>query len=255
MPRRGLPGVEYFVEASPVAAAEDLSVRVVGHAAEPARNDQRLHRLRRDDARPSNGGRWRFRGIDEVMDLPRVLDGSARLHGVIQATLDDRPRRRRPRQPAARRCSTGGLRPASPSSHSPRVAEALTMLRKGVHLQLKTERTAEIFSQFLGAAAAATGATSDSPWTIGRSPICWTAAASNYEVRRAIELGVPAITAYQMATINNAVHWQVSRPPRHARPGALRRRAAGVGSREGRHRPRVRQRPPGRRARQARLHR
>ncbi|CAN5544296.1 hypothetical protein BH23ACI1_BH23ACI1_26820 [soil metagenome] len=32
----------------------------------------------------------------------------------------------------------------------------------------------------------------------------------DYEVRTAIALGVPPVTAYQMATINNAAHWQVS---------------------------------------------
>jgi adenine deaminase len=32
----------------------------------------------------------------------------------------------------------------------------------------------------------------------------------DHEVRSAIALGVPAITAYQMATINNAAHWQVA---------------------------------------------
>jgi adenine deaminase len=107
------------------------------------------------------------------------------------------------------------------SSHSPRVAEALTMLRKGVHVQLKTERSADIIKQLL-----------DLPlrdWrNVGLAVDDRTAAelldrgGMNYEVRTAIELGVPPITAYQMATINNAVHWGVSHlhgllaPGRHA---------------------------------------
>ena len=83
------------------------------------------------------------------------------------------------------------------------------MLRKGVHLQLKTERTAEIIKQLLGLPLR--------DWrNVGLAVDDRTAAdlldrgGINYEVRTAIALGVPAITAYQMATINNAAHWQVS---------------------------------------------
>ena len=89
-----------------------------------------------------------IRGVDEVMDLPRVLDGSARLHGVIQATLDEGrvvAGHGSPPLPVLDGWVAAGIA----SSHSPRVAEALTMLRKGVYLQLKTDRTADIFREFL----------------------------------------------------------------------------------------------------------
>ena len=83
------------------------------------------------------------------------------------------------------------------------------MLRKGVHLQLKTERTADIIRQFLALPLR--------DWrNVGLAVDDRTVAelldhgGLDNEVRNAIELGVPAITAYQMATINNAVHWQVS---------------------------------------------
>jgi adenine deaminase len=78
-----------------------------------------------------------------------------------------------------------------------------------VHLQLKTERTAEMIRQFL-----------DLPlrdWRhVGLAVDDRTAAdlldrgGMDYEVRTAIALGIPPITAYQMATINNAAHWQVA---------------------------------------------
>ena len=104
------------------------------------------------------------------------------------------------------------------SSHSPRIAEALTMLRKGVHLQLKTERTSDIIKQFL--------ATPLRDWrNVGLAVDDRTVAdlldrgGMDHEVRTAISLGIPAITAYQMATINNAAHWQVSQLHGQLTPG------------------------------------
>lgn len=204
---RGLPGVEYFVEASrrlpqkiypcvssatPPSPVETTS-GYIGHA----ETVQAFERWPEE-----------VRGIDEVMDLPRVLDGSARLHGVIQATLDDRRVVAGHGSPPLD-VVDGWIAAGIMSSHSARIAEALTMLRKGVHLQLKTERTAEMIRQFL-----------DLPlrdWrNVGLAVDDRTAAdlldrgGMDYEVRTAIALGVPAITAYQMATINNAAHWQVA---------------------------------------------
>jgi adenine deaminase len=82
------------------------------------------------------------------------------------------------------------------------------MLRKGVHLQLKTERSADVIADLLRAGIR--------DWrNVGLAVDDRTAAdlldrgGLDYEVRRAIELGVPVVTAYQMATINNAAHWQV----------------------------------------------
>jgi adenine deaminase len=203
----GLPGVEYFVEAgrrlpqkiypcvssaTPPSPVETTS-GYIGYA-EAARAFERW---------PEEA-----RGIDEVMDLPRVLDGSARLHGVIQATLDDRRVVAGHGSPPLD-VLDGWIAAGIMSSHSPRIAEALTMLRKGVHLQLKTERTAEMIRQFV-----------DLPlrdWrNVGLAVDDRTAAdlldrgGIDHEVRAAIALGVHPITAYQMATINNAAHWQVS---------------------------------------------
>jgi adenine deaminase len=204
---RGLPGVEYFVE-----AGRRLPQKIypcVSSATPPSPLETTSGHIGYAETVQAFE-RWpnEARGIDEVMDLPRVLDGSARLHGVIQATLDDR-------RVAAGHGSPpldvldGWIAAGIMSSHSPRVAEALTMLRKGVHLQLKTERTADIIKQLLGLPLR--------DWrNVGLAVDDRTVAdlldrgGMDYEVRAAIALGVPPITAYQMATINNAAHWQVS---------------------------------------------
>jgi adenine deaminase len=204
---RGLPGVEYFVE-----AGRRLPQKIypcVSSATPPSPVETTSGYIGYTEAALAFE-RWpeEARGIDEVMDLPRVLDGSARLHGVIQATLDDRrvvAGHGSPPLDVLDAWIAAGIM----SSHSARAAEALTMLRKGVHVQLKTERSAEMIRQFL-----------DLPlrdWrNVGLAVDDRTVAdlldrgGMDYEVRTAIALGVPAITAYQMATINNAAHWQVS---------------------------------------------
>lgn len=203
----GLPGVEYFAEAgrrlpqkiypcvssaTPPSPVETTSGHI-GHAETALAFERWPHEAR---------------GVDEVMDLPRVLDGSARLHGVIQATLDDRRVVAGHGSPPLD-VLDGWIAAGIMSSHSPRIAEALTMLRKGVHLQLKTERTAELIAQLLELPLR--------EWrNVGLAVDDRTAAdlidrgGLDHEVRTAIALGVPVITAYQMATLNNAVHWQVS---------------------------------------------
>jgi adenine deaminase len=204
---RGLPGVEYFVEAgrrlpqkiypcvssaTPPSPVETTS-GYIGYA-ETALAFERWP----DEAR----------GIDEVMDLPRVLDGSARLHGVIQATLDDRRIVAGHGSPPLD-VLDGWIAAGIMSSHSARIAEALTMLRKGVHLQLKTDRTAEMLKQLVDLPLRDWRnvglAVDDRP-----APELLDLGGIDHEVRTAIALGVPPVTAYQMATINNAAHWQVS---------------------------------------------
>jgi adenine deaminase len=204
---RGLPGVEYFVE-----AGRRLPQKIypcVSSATPPSPVETTSGYIGYAETALAFE-RWpeEARGIDEVMDLPRVLDGSSRLHGVIQATLDDRRVVAGHGSPPLD-VLDGWIAAGIMSSHSPRIAEALTMLRKGVHLQLKTERTAEMIKQLL-----------DLPlrdWrNVGLAVDDRTVAelldrgGMDLEVRTAIALGVPAITAYQMATINNAAHWQVS---------------------------------------------
>jgi adenine deaminase len=204
---RGLPGVEYFVE-----AGRRLPQKIypcVSSATPPSPVETTSGYIGYAEAALAFE-RWpeEARGIDEVMDLPRVLDGSARLHGVIQAALDGHRVVAGHGSPPLDALD-GWIAAGIMSSHSPRVAEALTMLRKGVHLQLKTERTAEIIKQLL-----------DLPlrdWrNVGLAVDDRTVAdlldrgGMDHEVRTAIAMGVPAITAYQMATVNNAAHWQVS---------------------------------------------
>ena len=204
---RGLPGVEYFVE-----AGRRLPQKIypcVSSATPPSPVETTSGYIGYAEARVAFE-RWseEARGIDEVMDLPRVLDGSARLHGVIQAALDDRRVVAGHGSPPLD-VLDGWIAAGIMSSHSPRTAEALTMLRKGVHLQLKTERTAEMIRQFVSLPLR--------DWrNVGLAVDDRTAAdlldrgGIDHEVRTAIALGVPAITAYQMATLNNAAHWQVS---------------------------------------------
>lgn len=212
----GLPGVQYFVEegrtlpqkiypcvssATPPSPMETTSGEI-GYA-------ETMRAFRQWSAE--------VREIDEVMDLPRVLDGSERLHGVIQAALDAGrgvEGHGSPSQSVLDAWIAAGIS----SSHSPRVGEALTMLRKGVDIQLKTERTEEIFRQFLELPL--------KDWRhVGLAVDDRTAAdllergSLNHEVQRAIEWGVPTLTAYQMATLNNAAHWRVDRDHGILAPG------------------------------------
>lgn len=202
----GLPGVEYFALAG--RALPQKIYPCTSSATPPSPMETTSGHIGYAETRESFQ-RWseEVRGIDEVMDLPRVLDGSARLHGVIQAALDDRRIVAGHGSPPLETLDAW-VAAGVASSHSPRIAEALTMLRKGVHLQLKTERTADIIGQLLALPLR--------DWRhVGLAVDDRTAAdlldrgGMNHEVRRAIELGVPAVTAYQMATINNALHWQV----------------------------------------------
>lgn len=203
----GLPGVEYFVEAG--RRLPQKIYACVSSATPPSPVETTSGHIGFAEAALAfERWPWEAPGIDEVMDLPRVLDGSARLHGVIQATLDDRRIVAGHGSPPLD-VLDGWIAAGIMSSHSPRIAEALTMLRKGVHLQLKTERTAEMIRQFLALPL--------KDWrNVGLAVDDRTAAdlldrgGIDHEVRAAIALGVPAITAYQMATINNAAHWQVS---------------------------------------------
>ena len=202
----GLPGVEYFIE-----EGRPLPQKIypaISSATPPSPVETTSGRIGYRETMESFR-RWpdRVRGIGEVMDLPRVLDGSELLHGVIQAALD-----------AQRNVEGHGSPPLDlldawtgagiASSHSPRIGEALTMLRKGVYLQLKTERTREIIEQFLELPL--------SDWSrVGLCVDDRTAAdlfdrgSMDHEVRQAIAFGVPPVVAYQMGTINNARHWRV----------------------------------------------
>ncbi len=202
----GLPGVEYFIE-----EGRPLPQKIypaVSSATPPSPVETTSGRIGYREAMESFR-RWgnRVRGIGEVMDLPRVLDGSEFLHGVIQAALDSQRNVEGHGSPPLELLdawTSAGIA----SSHSARIGEALTMLRKGVYLQLKTERTREIIEQFLDLPL--------SNWSrVGLCVDDRTAAdlfergSMDHEVRQAIAFGVPPLVAYQMATINNARHWRV----------------------------------------------
>jgi adenine deaminase len=202
----GLPGVRYFVE-----EGRRLPQKIypcVSSATPPSPIETTSGYIGyQETAQAFRQWPEEVRGIDEVMDLPRVLKGAGRLHGVIQAALDHHRRvegHGSPRLEVLDAWVAAGIA----STHSPRIGEALEMLRRGVALQLKTERTADIIASFLKLPLPDwrnVGLTVDDRTVadlLDRGSI-------NYEVRRAIELGVPAMTAYQMATWNNAVHWGV----------------------------------------------
>jgi adenine deaminase len=202
----GLPGVQYFIEegrtlpqkiypcvssATPPSPVETTS-GYIGYQ-EVVRSFQQW---------PES-----VRGIDEVMDLPRVLDGSERLHGVIQAAIDDHRRVEGHGSPPGE-VLDAWIAAGISSSHSPRVPEAVEMLRRGLAIQLKVDRTVELIQGLLNlplkdwrnVGLAVDDRPADELQEIG---------SLDHEVRRAIELGVPALVAYQMGTINNAQHWRV----------------------------------------------
>lgn len=202
----GLPGVEYFIEEGSLLPQKIYPS--ISSATPPSPVETTSGHIGYQEASQAFQ-RWgeRVRGIGEVMDLPRVLKGGKALHGVIQAAID-----------AQRKVEGHGSPPLDVldawiaagvgSSHSARIAEALTMLRKGVFLQLKTERSGDIFKQFLDMPL--------SDWSqVGLCVDDRTAAdlfqrgSMDHEVRQAIKIGVPVLTAYQLGTYNNSRHWGV----------------------------------------------
>ena len=202
----GLPGVDYFLNEG--AELPQKIYPCTSSATPPSPMEtssgyigywETLESFRR--------GGERIRGVDEVMDLPRVTNEFPRLHGVIQAALDSGRMVAGHGSPPLD-VLDGWIAAGIANSHSSRIAEALTMLRKGVHLELKTERSAEIIQQFLALPLkdwrnVGLNVDDRSAWDLRKR------GGMNYELRRAIELGIPPITAYQMATINNAAHWHV----------------------------------------------
>jgi adenine deaminase len=202
----GLPGVQYFVE-----EGRSLPQKIypcVSSATPPSPVETTSGFIGYEEVMQSFR-QWpeSVRGIDEVMDLPRVLDGSERLHGVIQAAADSQRRIEGHGSPPAE-VLDAWVAAGMSSSHSPRIGEAMEMLRKGLALQLKIDRTVDIVKELIrlplkdwrNIGIAVDDRPADELLETG---------SIDHEVRRAIELGVPPLVAYQMATINNAVHWRV----------------------------------------------
>ena len=202
----GLPGVQYFVEEG--RALPQKIYPCVSSATPPSPVETTSGYIGHDEVQRAIR-QWPdvVRGLGEVMDLPRLLEGDARLHGVIQAALDAGRRVEGHGSPALE-ILDGWIAAGISSTHSPRLPEALAMLRRGLHLQLKIDRTGDIVRQFLElplkdwrlVGLAIDDRPADELLEIG---------SMDHEVRRAIELGVPAAIAYQMATLNNAQHWRM----------------------------------------------
>lgn len=202
----GLPGVQYFVDEG--RALPQKIYPSVSSATPPSPVETTSGYIGYEETRRAFQ-QWpeSVRGLGEVMDLPRLLEGSERLHGVIQAAMDARGRVEGHGSPPLD-VLDAWIATGISSSHSPRIGEALAMLRRGTYLQLKTGRTADIIRQFLELPL--------KDWrqvglAVDDRPVdeLLEHGSMNAEVRRAIELGVPALVAYQMATLNNAQYWRV----------------------------------------------
>lgn len=146
-------------------------------------------------------------GLGELMDPPRLFGFDERVWSMIEVA----------RAAGKRLEGHGGMLPPQVdafvavgigSSHSPRsAAEALEMLRRGLYLQLQVDRAGEIIPALLEAGVdfASVGLAVDdraADRLLEVGPI-------NFEVKRCIELGIPAPRAYQMASFNNARYWRI----------------------------------------------
>jgi adenine deaminase len=145
-------------------------------------------------------------GLGEVMDFPRLVDGDARLWGVIAAAkmagqIVEGHGAYPP--PQADAFAAAGIS----SSHSIRLGQdAIELLRRGCDIQLQCERARDVLQLLLKQGFR--------NWhRIGlcvddrRVDTILDLGAIDHEIRVAIEMGVEVTTAYQMATINNAQHW------------------------------------------------
>jgi adenine deaminase len=156
-------------------------------------------------------------GLGELMDPQRLIRGDPRLWGLIEVALERGDL-------IEGHSGFSGSRLAAyaaagvQDTHSPRTPEqALEMLRRGFDIQLKVERESETIRRLLRHAVdwGRIGlAVDDRPVErlLGDGGL-------DHEIRGAIALGVPAIRAYQMATINNARHWRLDRDHGGIAPG------------------------------------
>jgi adenine deaminase len=145
-------------------------------------------------------------GLGEVMDFPRLCAGDERLWGIIAAAklagkvVEGHGVYALPQADAF---AAAGMS----SSHSARLGkDALELLRRGCDIQIQPERARDVLKTLLKQGfrdwhrigIAVDDRRADAILALG---------AVDHEVRVAIEAGVDLITAYQMATINNAQHW------------------------------------------------
>lgn len=146
-------------------------------------------------------------GLGELMDPPRLFGFDERVWGMIEVA----------RAAGRRMEGHGGMMPPQVdafaaigvgSSHSPRsVQQGLEMIRRGLYLQLQVDRAGEIMPALIeaGVDLGNVGLAVDdraAHQLLKVGPI-------NYEVKRCIELGIPAARAYQMASFSNARYWRM----------------------------------------------
>lgn len=162
--------------------------------------------------------KWhRVTGLGEMMDPPRIFGNDPRTWSLIHEAIATG-------QPIEGHGGFSGSRLAAyaaagvQSTHSPNTPEqALEMLRAGFTIQLKAEREADTIKKLLK---------SQVDWSriglaVDDRPVekLLELGSLDHEVRLAIELGIPPVTAYQMATINNARHWRLDRDIGGIAPG------------------------------------
>lgn len=161
----------------------------------------------------------RVTGLGEMMDPPRIFGEDKRQWSLLQEAY-------RSAQPIEGHSGFSGAKLSAyaasgvTSTHSPRDAEqAVEMLRRGFCIQLKVEREIPTLKRLLEDA-------DNIDWTqvglaVDDRPAerLLQVGGLDNEVRAAIKLGVPPVRAYQMATINNARHWNVERDHGSISPG------------------------------------
>ncbi len=162
--------------------------------------------------------KWpRVMGLGEMMDPPRIFGGDRRVWSLIREAIEAK-------QPIEGHGGFSGNQLAAyasagvQSTHSPHSPEqALEMLRQGFTIQLKVEREIPTIKKLLK---------SRIDWSrvglaVDDRPVekLLELGSLDYEVRLAIETGIPPTTAYQMATINNARHWHLDRDHGGIAPG------------------------------------
>ncbi|MEW5813968.1 MAG: amidohydrolase family protein, partial [Spirochaetota bacterium] len=158
-------------------------------------------------------------GIGEIVDFRRLYNHDTRLWGMIQLGLENElliEGHSSTAPPELDAYISAGVG----STHSPRNPnEAWEMLRRGAQIQLQMDRSEEIVKYLL---------LKKTPWhlvglAIDDRPvhIFLEKGGLDYEILKAIEEGVDVITAYQMATINNALHWKMTRDIGSISPGRL----------------------------------
>lgn len=158
-------------------------------------------------------------GLGELMDPPRIFGGDPRIWDLIQVAIEIG-------QPIEGHSGFGGAKLAAYAAagvhdtHSPRTPNwAIEMLRRGFEIQLKLEREMATVPCLLSSQVdwSRIGLAVDDRAVEKLLEI----GGLDHEVRESIRLGIPVMTAYQMATVNNARHWRLERDHGGIAPGRM----------------------------------